>query len=198
MIKLMEPTPSVVSAGWRGMKKILGRCEAATRELPYLAEAFAGKRRLLDIGCGLGLTSVLLALEMDLDELYLMDGQDGPRVNGFHSSATSPWINLDYAVALARENGVRSFHPVRPDPTAVYDVDAVMSLFSWGHHYPAAVYLPLARRSLPIGGRIVLDLRRNKRGAPRGYDEFEAAGFKFVGSLLEEEKMFRYCFERVR
>lgn len=172
---------------------LVARLARAREEVRYLAPCLEGARSLLDIGCGAAITSILLYKELGLDHLYLMDG--GPlrmREESWFEHAPVPWSDMDLPRSIAKMNDVSfSFSP--PDPDLSFDVDAIISLLSWGHHYPARVYLPLARRSLPLGGRLVLDLRQGKNGA----DAMLAAGFRMVAQLDETEKLRRYCFERV-
>lgn len=173
------------------------RLRRAEQEVEYLAPALQGTTNLLDIGCGPAITSVLLyeRLGPKLRHLFLMDG--GPkrmREESWFDGAPKPWADMDLARAIVKLNDVNA-HLMEPDPDFTYDlVDGIISLLSWGHHYPVHVYLPLARRTLPLGGKIVLDLRKGKCGAAT----LLSGGFRMVALLDETEKTSRYCFERIR
>lgn len=159
-------------------------------ELPYLSRIFAGIGTVLDIGCGPAVTSIQLAVAIDLDTLFLMDGKEGDKLMGYHEEK-SPWVDPALAGEIAALNGINHVL-VKPDPSLTVPCGGIMSLLSWGHHYPVSVYLPLALRSIARGSPLVLDLRK-ERG---GFDELQAAGFEPIEKLAETEKLERYHFQK--
>ena len=176
-----------------GDPALVVRLERARSEAIYLERCFAGAKTLLDIGCGPAVTPVLLAKAITLDHIYLMDG--GParmRESSWFDDAPRPWTDLALASRIACMNDV-SFTLINPDPEVTVPCDAIMSLLSWGHHYPVRVYIGLARRSLPIGGKLVIDLREGRGGA----EVLLSYGFRMIAQLDETAKLKRYLFERV-
>ena len=52
------------------------------------------------------------------------------------------------------------------DPAKIADlrpVDLILSLHSWGFHYPISVYLDSVIKVLAPNGKIIIDIRRGKR-----------------------------------
>ena len=168
--------------------------QRTANELPYLVKALFGTQRLLDIGCGQAFTTVLLAVELQLQMLYLMDGNEAKRVvghNGYHNNGTKPWCDIRYADKNARAANI-SFGLLKPDPTVTPTVDAIISLLSWGHHYPVSTYIDLAKRSLKVNDVLILDLRRGRGGL----EEMIMHGFIDNGVLYERPKFERHIFRK--
>ncbi len=163
------------------------------RELPYMSQSLSRIRTLLDIGCGPAQTSIALAKTLDLDYLYLMDGIEGPKLQGYHDEP-KPWFDTAITAENAKRAGLTRFMVVPCDPTATYKVDAIISLLSWGHHYPVSTYIELAKRSLPVGGLLILDLRRAKDGEA----ELHGHGFRMIAMLDATPKMERFLFQKVK
>ena len=162
------------------------------RELPALIKPLeSGVRRMLDIGCGHAYTSIELANWRGLDMLYLMDGQVGLRQNGYSEVPISPWFNTEVTRQNALARGIK-FEIVAPDPSLTFDVDALISLLSWGHHYPVSVYVDLVKRSLKPGGTVIMDLRHGKGGL----DEMVKHGFVPYEALYEGPKSERRFFRK--
>jgi SAM-dependent methyltransferase len=135
--------------------------------LPATADA------ILDIGCGIG------GIDVALSRHYEAMGQR-PRVSlldregvsdvfyGFREDAAH-YNSLDLARAFLALNGVpaASIDTIDVDaqgfPTdRTYDL--VISLLSWGHHYPVHTYLDDVDRALSATGVVVLDVRRDAEG----------------------------------
>lgn len=128
---------------------------------------------LCDVGCGVAGIDVLLFRHSG--------GRDDLQVHLVDKTATSDLVTYGYkgdgefynSLELAAEtlttNGVpRSqvhTHEASPDGTlAVGPVDLVVSLISWGFHYPVATYLDAAHKALTPGGRVILDVRQGTNG----------------------------------
>jgi SAM-dependent methyltransferase len=142
---------------------------------------------VLDIGCGMAGIDVLFWRHYQPD-LYLLDGtgMTEERV-GFHQTM-KPYNSMKVARELLALNGVPAGRVSEGLPESC---DLVISLFSWGFHYPVSVYLPLVKRVLWHGGRLLLDLRKGTGG-----EEALRADFDRVGVLPPWSKADRVCFER--
>ena len=168
----------------------------ATEAFPPIKPWLPAKvEALLDIGCGLGGIDIYLARHYDPVTVHLMDG-DGKienRAVGF-LQGTQAWADVRVAEDLVRDNVPASCVVVShvADPSLTLPVDLIVSLKSWAHHYPAKVYMGLAKRSLRPGGRIIVDVRKNTDGEAA----FNKAGFKRVGRVAENKKCERLVFER--
>lgn len=170
---------------------LFARWHKAQEELAYLESIFEDCESLLDIGCGLAITTIELAVRHPM-KLILMDGYVGPKATGYSESVV-PWQRMELTKDLAELNGVR-FQTVSPDPTVKLDqVDGVVSLQSWGHHYPVNRYLALVLRSLRVGGPLVIDLRRNMDGLNELVD---SGHFEIIGKLDETPRLERFHLRR--
>jgi cyclopropane fatty-acyl-phospholipid synthase-like methyltransferase len=173
---------------------LMERVLRAREEIVYLEPLIKPGSALLDIGCGPGVTSIMLAARLDL-RLYLMDGVQGEKRMGY-SEHRKAWQDTTITRQLAEANKVQ-FEIIEPDPSATFEVQFIMSLLSWGHHYPVSTYIELAKRSLPAGGGMVIDLRKG-RWAPNALRELSEQGFESIALLDQTNKLERRFFVRGR
>ena len=83
-------------------------------------------------------------------------------------------------------------HLHRIDPDTTIPCDVMISLLSWGFHYPVSTYSDLAVRSLRSGGTLILDVRKGT-----DYDCLEE-NFVFHQKIYEREgKVERFVFKAV-
>jgi len=127
--------------------------------------------KLLDIGAGLAGIDVFLSRHYGGDiDIHLMDfDQVDDKINaGFHDSATSfskysrfnlaydmlgyNWVNTSKVkqINLSRNEGYEHYEPF----------DIVISLLSWGFHYPIDTYKP----ELTKRGVVIVNLRKGSDG----------------------------------
>ena len=67
----------------------------------------------------------------------------------------------------------------------------MVSLISWGFHYPIATYLNLVVERLNEGGRLILDVRRESGGR-----EARASPFAACDVICEDAKFERVLCQR--
>ncbi len=126
--------------------------------------------RILDIGCGVGGIDALLFEHYKRDpslDFFLLDKSDMSRKVFYGFKDKGAFYNsLDVAQRLLADNGIgrKKIHPreVGADGQVEMpdDLDLVVSLISWGYHYPLSTYLQRVHGSLRAGGHLILDLRR--------------------------------------
>jgi hypothetical protein len=121
--------------------------------------------RILDIGSGMAGIDVHLAHCYPDAEIHLLDKQGVSKVIncGFNPSADqfAHYNDFDAAIELLRENGVRNrivCHDMNRDPFPSGPFDVVVSLLSWGFHYPISAYQPNCT------GLMVVDVRNDTGG----------------------------------
>jgi SAM-dependent methyltransferase len=152
---------------------------------------------ILDIGCGVGGIDVLLHRHYGTPRLYLADRTEtsGEVYYGFAEKGAF-YNSLDATRRLLLTNGVPEramrFREVGEEcrldvPEAL---DLVISLISWGFHYPVGVYADQVRALLRPGGRVILDVRKGTDGRA----ELEAR-FPRVTAISETRKKERLCAE---
>ena len=150
---------------------------------------------ITDIGPGVGGIDVLICNSRDIGVLHIVEGDgDGKRRHGFHPY-TKAWADRSIALDFIKANVKCSVFGHDPDPDLTLGSNLIISLKSWGHHYPISTYLGFAQRSLRLGGRIIMDIR-NHRG---GLAEMQAGGFRCIGKAdYDSPKCERLIFERAR
>lgn len=132
--------------------------------------------RLLDIGCGLGLISLLIYKNCPDNKptLYMYDQSAGLDTSaqadiapgGYHESykfTASLEITKDFLLL----NGVAPDHIVlcevgQWEINQAAPLDLVVSRKSWGFHYPLDEYLEQVAASVRPGGAVITDVRRAK------------------------------------
>lgn len=143
-------------------------------------------RRVLDVGCGMAGIDVLIGREWSECGLYLLD-KDGvsPVINaGYHDKAGdfSHYHSFDAALALLDANGVQnqiSCHQQMPD----IEFDLVISLLSWGFHYPLSTYSPRCT------GPIIVDARKGQP-MPRHEVLYESTKYKRIAFSHDDLRLF--------
>lgn len=153
---------------------------------------------ILDIGCGIGGIDVLLHRHYGTPRLYLVDRNERSQEVRYGFAERGDFYNsFDATRRVLIANGV-------PEPALRFrevgeecrldvpeDVDLVISLISWGFHYPVAVYADQVHRLLRDGGRVILDVRKGTDG--RAAIE---ARFRNVALISETAKKERLVAER--
>lgn len=122
---------------------------------PYLPETV---NSILDIGCGMAGIDVFLKRKYPDAKLYLLDG-DGEKFGAGWNKKLEPFSSRSIAEKLLKANGVEvdGWYDIgTPEKLAA---DLVISLLSWGFHYPLDTY--------KVSGFVICDLRVD-RERPRG------------------------------
>ncbi|MBU6231443.1 MAG: class I SAM-dependent methyltransferase [Patescibacteria group bacterium] len=130
---------------------------------PYLPPT---AKKILDIGCGVGGIDALLAQRYPDAEIFLFDETttDKKIHYGFEKKG-SFYNSLDVAKDLVEKNGghhVTSWPVSRGFPKEKFDL--VVSIMSWGAHYPVDTYLDDVYEGLNPGGIVITDLRNGTDG----------------------------------
>lgn len=125
---------------------------------------------VLDIGCGLaGIDLFLYRHYGGQVDLHLLD-RDGisELYYGFHAEAAF-YNSLSMAESLLTLNGVSkdrvtTYNVGQTDLPDSVRFDLIISLISWGFHYPVSTYSDLVKKSLVAGGTVILDIRKGSGG----------------------------------
>jgi len=159
-------------------------------------------RTIMDIGCGTAGIDVALAkhfIEKEVSPRFILLDKSEVSENltyGFKGRKRF-YASLDIAKLFLTSNGV--------EPEKVYtcevgsllpyrsDVDLLISLHSWGFHYPVDTYLEFARAILSNGGIGVTDVRNEKESI----DSFRGA-FHHVRVLQNTGQRSRVLFRYPR
>jgi SAM-dependent methyltransferase len=137
--------------------------------LPFLPGAAT---RILDIGCGIGGINEFLynRYKDSLTELYLADRNEirGRIYYGFHPRA-SAYNSLSLTESYLVGRGVPKdiLHSVDVGRKALpdnIDFDIILSLLSWGFHYPIYAYLEYVKYHLARDGVLIIDCQKDTDG----------------------------------
>jgi SAM-dependent methyltransferase len=150
---------------------------------------------VLDIGCGVAGIDVLLQqhyADRKLDIFLLDKTQVEQRVFYQFNPAGAFYNSLAVARDLLVANGIDAAHVHLHEATDSNDiaistsVDLVISLISWGFHYPVETYIQRVYEVLRPGGVVILDVRKQTSGLDMLKDMFAQ-----VDVLLETKKQHR-------
>lgn len=140
--------------------------EDMAAEAECLAPLLQGPR-ILDIGAGLGgYWAFIQDYRFDVFQLDVLDYNRVESVikYGFKESNARQAYSLDGNLKkLLERNGAENLlrntfdAEVGLPPDCQYET--IVSLYSWGFHYPFAIYADVAYKHLVPGGRIILDAR---------------------------------------
>lgn len=159
---------------------------------PYLPK---GVKSILDIGCGPAQIDVLLGQHYGAPlEIHLMDGDGTKEQRVGYRPQIEAWNDRRAARRMVKEALGDRFKVLawEPDPNlTIRGLDLIISLKSWCHHYPCAIYLPLVNRSLRPGGKLIVDIR-NKTD---GLEVLREAGYRQVVKIGETRKCERWLLE---
>ena len=129
----------------------------------------AGYSSVLDIGCGIGGIDVLLGQKNPECEFAMLDrdGMESTIYYGFKESGAK-YNYLSYTTQFMVSNGIseNKIKTYNADaqqwPEGTFDV--ILSLISWGFHYPISTYLYAAYNAMHSKSVMILDIRHNSNG----------------------------------
>ena len=150
---------------------------------------------ILDIGCGIAGVDIFLNDHFNdhAPMFYLLDKEEKNEniYYGFYAEAAF-YNSLELAKSTLIKNGVnekkiktifaRDDNEIRIDRK----VDLVISLISWGFHYPVEVYLDKVYELLNKNGSVIIDLRKNTEGFKIVKDKF-----KDISIILDKKSYHR-------
>lgn len=165
---------------------------AEKMNLPKLDEWPTRRPRLVDIGAGLAMYHVKIhryyrnrSIHHIVDRSANISTRGGKytRHGGFHASAITGgsfpfYSSLECAADIVRANGfpnANSFRTVHAEKGAISalgdeSIDLVMSVLSWGFHYPISTYADEVRRVLkPVSGRLIIQGLKDVTGIAKAF-----------------------------
>ena len=158
----------------------------------YLPEPCAS---ILDIGCGIGGIDVFISKHYGDKHsiLYLLDKTSIEDDIDYGFETKREFYNsLDLAKTMLMSNGIAEKYIYLIEATDQNEipisdkVDLVISLISWGFHYPVETYLDKAYDVLVEGGSMIIDVRIGTNGI-----DLLNNIFRKVDVILEEKKFHR-------
>lgn len=165
------------------MQELLQTYQHFSQYLPNKA-----KLHVLDIGCGMCGIDVFISQNYPKKTEFVLLDKNGTskKINcGFHKDVKdfSFYSDFSQAAALLESNGVDDYQFVdiskHEFPKKSFDV--VISLLSWGFHYPISTYNPAIKK----GGIIIADIRKGTDG------EKQLSNFGELKIIHEAKKLKR-------
>jgi SAM-dependent methyltransferase len=129
--------------------------------------------RVLDIGCGVAGIDALIQRHYGGEplEFYLLDKSEVDRSVFYSYQPRGAFYNsLEVAKTMLTQNGIAPERVHLLEATADNDIpiagriDLIISLLSWGFHFPVATYLSKVHELLADEGVLVLDVRKGTDG----------------------------------
>jgi SAM-dependent methyltransferase len=196
--RVVEPTfrHEALALGHEPPSRYLERCQRDVddlwRFLPTSCTSF------LDIGCGLGGHAALLGQRLGPQvTAHLLDGAEPrafrPKDDVTWRPGMTPWTDVYETQRTLLRNGVPraiAWTPLKADEVGQIRVDLILSIRACGYLFPVETYLDLMRRSLRVGGRLIVDLREGTRGGTvlghyfRGIESWNPAAGSSGGQVL--------------
>lgn len=155
-------------------KEIVKEFDTFKRFLPKKADS------ILDIGCGVAAFEVLIDKYYNGKvSIFLLDKTHVDENVYYHFHNKGSYYNsLSVAKQLLKLNGVDESRIFTQEATKdnkisfQYEFDAIISITSWGFHYPVSTYLDAAHSKLKKNGVLILDVRKNTQGEEKIREKF--------------------------
>ncbi len=159
--------------------------------------------KILDIGCGAAgidcMISAHYTVKRSTPDFYLLDKTElNPNVYYGLEEKASFYNSLSVAKSLLISNGVNPkriyTQEATPDNKINFSVkfDLIVSLISWGFHYPVSVYLDLVYDVLKPGGVLIIDIRKGSGG-----EEALRTKFQNIQIIHEGKKHSRILVHKI-
>ncbi len=127
-------------------------------------------KNILDIGCGIGGIDIFLSKHYNSPEttFYCLDKTQSDNIYyGFKEKAAF-YNSLDVAREFLSLNGIKNICTLSANDNNTIEADEkfdlILSLISWGFHYPVETYLFQAYTHLQVDGHMIIDIRKNTNG----------------------------------
>jgi len=171
------------------------RAKVTVDELCPLLEKFdfTPVNSMMDIGCGFGATTTLLAKVLNAKQIHMIEGRGTIlKVTGYNQQVDA-WNDVMMAETMVRANVRKDrqlfpwYFDELPEKLNMHKdgLDLITSFRSWGHHYPVKTYLDHAKRWLKPGGALCLDVRISNVPHEDGLGMILQAGFEQLAWVSE-------------
>ena len=128
---------------------------------------------VLDIGCGIAGINIFINRHYNSESLkfYLLD-KSAVEENVFYlfNSRGAFYNSLDLARDTLTASGIKTANiglleaNEKNEINVPHSLDLILSLISWGFHYPIATYLDRVHEILSEKGRLIVDVRKDTDG----------------------------------
>ncbi len=127
---------------------------------------------ILDIGCGVAGIDIFLSRYYDNNiKIFLIDKTEiDKNVYYYFKKRGSFYNSLQISREMLENSGVNKQNIMLQEANDKNEInfkntfDIVISLISWGHHYPVSTYLDQVYNKMNKKGILILDIRKNTAG----------------------------------
>lgn len=145
------------------------------REYSIIKDYIPGyPRNILDIGCGVAGIDIMLHRHYSsigkFPDFFLLDKSEvNPKVYYGLEKEAAYYNSLDIAKDILEVNGIKetSIHTQEVYGSKIFpgqNFDLIISLISWGFHYPISTYIDQVYGALVAGGTLIVDVRKDTDG----------------------------------
>jgi hypothetical protein len=151
---------------------------------------------VLDIGCGIGGIDYFIAKNNTNCQINLLDKTkiENEVYYGFKEKGAF-YNNLDISEKFLRINGITNninLYTPESDFSNLKNVDLIISLISWGFHYPVDSYIDLVSSITRSSSSIIIDVRKSH--IDDSINKFKEIDFELSEEIFEFEKCKRLLF----
>lgn len=156
---------------------------------------------VLDIGCGLAGINIFLSQHYNAQnvDFYLLDkSKMEDEIYYLYKESGAFYNSLGMAEEILLNNNIPKDKIHLIEATENNDIntsatfDLVISLISWGFHYPVSVYLDKAYDKLNPGGTLIIDVRKDTSGLEDLEQKFGA-----VNKIEETRTKYRVVAKKI-
>jgi SAM-dependent methyltransferase len=149
-------------------------------------------KNILDIGCGIGGINIFLSQYYKSPETahYCLDKTQLDNIYYGFKERAAFYNSLEITREFLSLNGINNIILLPANNNNTIETnekfDLILSLISWGFHYPVEIYLDQAYAHLNGGGHLIIDIRKDTKGLNTIKEKFEN-----IITISETEKKTR-------
>jgi len=154
---------------------------------------------VLDIGCGIGGVDYFIGKSNTNCQINLLDKTkiEDNVYYGFKSKGAF-YNDLNISNNFLRDNGITNeinLYTPDSDFSNMKSIKLIISLISWGFHYPTDTYIDLVNKVTCEDSIVILDVRKSH--IDDSIELFNKFNFKLIEEIIEFEKCKRLLFKKI-
>ena len=154
---------------------------------------------VLDIGCGIGGIDYFIGKNNTNCQINLLDKTkiEDNIYYGFKNKGAF-YNDLNISNSFLRDNGIKNeinLYTPDSDFSNMKNIKLIISLISWGFHYPTDTYIDLVNKVTCKDTIVILDVRKSHIDS--SIESFNKFNFKLIEEIVEFEKCKRLLFKKL-
>lgn len=156
--------------------------------------------KIFDIGCGIGGIDVYLSRYYNFAPfIYLfdfLDKQYTDKIQYGYNETYKGYNSFEETRKFIKANGIKKYEYINAEfgiPKRLGEIDIIISLLSWGYHYPVETYLDEIIPLMSEDGILIMDVREDTDGIKklRKY-------FRNIKILAKENKAVKIIAKEIK